>query len=223
MKRKIYILLPAILLSALSASGQVRNDSISVLAFRSNLLIPLTNIGIEIPISNRISIEGDFYSPWIMREWIDKRHPSHQNCFQLVAGTIGGRFWLDGIRNHKESDPLRCLRGHSVGIIASGGIYDFEQEWKGQQGEFAFLGIDYLYGLPLGKGGAHLEFNIGIGYGFNRYHNYDVRYEGGRLISDGGGRIRHRAVPIRLALSLAIPIFRKHTNHIEVQEGRKSE
>lgn len=177
-------------------------------AFRSNLLVPLMNVGIEVPVSERVSLEADFYSPWVMRRWIDKIMPVHKYCFQFVGGDVGCRFWT-----HYR------LCGHSVGVVASGGIYDFERDWKGQQGEFVFIGLDYLYGLPLGKGGVHIEFNLGAGYGIDWYQNYKVRYEGGKLIDDGGRRKCHRLVPIRLAVSIAIPVFWERRVESGIAEG----
>lgn len=198
-----------------------RKDSLfrtPVIAFRSNILVPLMNIGVEVPVSNRVSLEADFYSPWAMREWVDKKMPAHQYCFQFVGGTVGCRFWTGEFHNAKTGDPRYRLRGHSIGIVASGGVYDLGWDWKGQQGEFAFLGADYLYGLPLGKGGAHFEFNIGVGYGINRYNNYVVRHEGGKLVNDGGKQVRYRPVPIRVGISVAIPVFKENKN-TGIKEG----
>lgn len=180
------------------------------IAFRSNLLMPLMNIGIEIPLSNRTSLEADFYSPWVMREWMDRFTTAHKNCFQLVLGTIGYRFWTGKLHDRRDGNPRYRLRGHSIGIVASGGVYDLERNWKGQQGRFAVLGVDYLYGLPLGRGRAHLEFNAGIGYGINWYNDYIVRQEGGKLINDGGKRVRNLPFPVRLGISIAVPVFRKN-------------
>lgn len=199
MKSHVGITILAVLLLRMPVYGReapVRRDSLSrtpVIAFRSNLLVPLMNVGVEVPISDRISLEADFYSPWALREWVDGKLPARQCCFQFVSGTVGCRF-----------------RNLSIGIVASGGIYDFERNWKGQQGEFAFLGVDYLYGLPSGKGGVLFEFNVGLGCGINRFNNYEVKYEGGRLINDGGRHIRFIPVPIRLGVSVAVPVFKKH-------------
>lgn len=205
--------------------GRFKKDSlfkVPVFAFRSNLLVaPLMNIGIEVPICNRISLEADFYSPWAKREWTDKFMPSHKGCVQIAGGTIGCRYWF-GRQHRNNGGDARCrLLGHSLGLVAAGGIYDVERDWKGQQGEGVFVGVDYLYAHPVGKGGVHFEFNIGAGYGIKRYNNYNVRYEGGKLIDDGGRQRRHLPLPVRLGISLVVPICRKYNsnNNTEASEG----
>ena len=40
-----------------------------VIALRSNLLLPLMNVGVQVPLGNRFSIGADWYYPFIRREW----------------------------------------------------------------------------------------------------------------------------------------------------------
>lgn len=185
-----------------------RKDSLlrqSVFAVRSNFLLPLMNVGIEVPVSNRFSLGADFYYPWAMRRWMNEISTPQMNCMQALAFSLEGRIWLGSIHNVSADRKYR-LRGHSIGIIATGGYYDIERNGNGQQGEFYALGADYMYALPLGKGGAHMELSIGAGCAYNPYRNYDVRVAGGHLIGEGPKYGRFVPVPLRVGVSVVIPI-----------------
>ncbi|MBQ0024709.1 MAG: DUF3575 domain-containing protein [Bacteroidales bacterium] len=184
-------------------------ERIPVLAFRSNLLLPAMNVGVEVPLSNRMSIGADWYYPWALRQWMNGWFPSQQNCVQALAGSLELRWWLGQAHSAADGDPLFRLCGHSIGAVVTGGYYDMEYDWKGEQGEFLALGVDYMYALPLGKGGVHFEFNLGAGYAVNLYRNYDVRYEGGHLIGSRPKDMRHLPVPLRARISLVVPIMKK--------------
>jgi len=187
-----------------------RRDSlfrVPAVALRSNLLAPLMNIGVEVPLSNRFSIGVDWYYPWAFRNWIDSCLPSQMYCFQTLFVSVEARWWLGKIHSPSEDRRYR-LRGHSIGVSISGGYYDFEYDGTGQQGEFLSTGLDYLYALPLGKGGAHLEFTLGVGVAWNPYRDYNVRHEGGYLIAEGEKSTRIIPVP-KAGISICIPINAK--------------
>lgn len=209
MGRKFYILILVFLVLPLPMSGQDGNDPVRVpvLAFRSNLLLPLMNIGVEVPLTDYVSIEADFYSPWLPREVFDSNPSGYRYCIQTLAGAVGCRYW-PGDTHRGRSGGGHRLCGHSIGFVASGGIYDFEWDWNGQQGEFVFIGADYLYALPVGRGGVRFEFNLGVGFGVNWYNNYYVQSGNARLLDDGGPQFRHLSAPIRLGISLVLPVFR---------------
>lgn len=192
-----------------------RRDSlfrVPVVALRSNLLCTLMNIGVEVPLSNRFSLGADWYYPWAMRSWVNSAFPAQKYCIQGLAASLEARWWLGDRHSKITGDPRYRLRGHSIGLVATGGYYDGEYDWKGEQGEFIALGLDYMYALPLGKGGAHFEFNLGAGYLLNSYRRYNVRYEGGYLIGDGPKTVRHWPVPMRARVSLVIPITKAQRN-----------
>ena len=52
---------------------------------RTNFLVPLLNLGVEVPIGNRWSVAADYYFPWFFRE------ESHERCFQVLAWNLEGR------------------------------------------------------------------------------------------------------------------------------------
>lgn len=191
------------------AQHSFRRDSlfrVPVVALRSNLLCPLMNIGVEVPLSNRFSIGADWYYPWAMRPWMNSVFSAQKYCMQGLAASIEVRWWLGDKHSASSGDPRYRLRGHSIGVVATGGYYDGEYDWKGEQGEFIALGVDYMYALPLGKGGVHFEFDLGAGFALNSYRRYNVRYEGGHLIGDGPRATRYSPVPLRARISLVIPI-----------------
>lgn len=192
-----------------------RRDSlfrIPVVALRSNLLCPLMNIGVEVPLSNRFSLGADWYYPWAMRSWMNGVFPAQKYCLQGLAASIEARWWFGAKHSVSTGDPRYRLRGHSIGVVATGGYYDGEYDWKGEQGEFIALGVDYMYALPLGKGGVHFEFDLGAGFALNSYRRYNVRYEGGHLIGDGPRATRYSPVPLRARISLVIPITKNGSN-----------
>ena len=124
-------------------------------ALRTNALaVPLTNVGVMIPLGKRVSIGADWYSPWI---W---RNDLHKDCFEFQALDVELRYWFRDRKTRKEQRML----GFSIGAYAAVGHYDFEYDWTGYQGEFWNAGIDFLYAVPLWDGRMHLEFELGIGY-----------------------------------------------------------
>ena len=187
-----------------------------VLALRSNLLLPLLNVGVEYPISNRWSVAADFYYPWCPREWMNAWTPSQMNCLQGLGGYLEGRFWFGA--EHRASEPdygKYRLLGHSLGLIAGAAYYDVEYQGGGRQGELFAAGLGYTYALPLGKkGGVHMEFDIAVGAVYHMWHPYDVREVGGYLLrrkdenSVGIYTVNEwRVLPIRAGVSLVVPIF----------------
>lgn len=174
---------------------------VPVAALRTNLLLPLLNFGLEVPIGNRWSVEADYYYPW---SW---RKSDHKNCFELLFWNVGGRYWF-GKRHTPGEDNYRYrLTGHSVGVYVAGGYYDIERNYSGHQGTFYSVGADYLYAIPIAKGKLHLEFSLGIGYIYSDAQAYRVREEGGRLLrkQDIKNRIGYFG-PTKATVSLVVPI-----------------
>lgn len=166
-------------------------------ALRTNLLVPALNVGLEVPIGNHWSISTDYYYPWF---W-----PSEKNdkCFELLGFMLEGRYWFG--RNRLPEDRLK---GHSIGLYAAGGYYDFEKDYRGMQGEFVSAGVDYTFALPLGsRGSVHLEFMVAIGYIGSQGRTYDVFMEGGPLVPDQNIVKFNYVGPTKAAVSLVVPIY----------------
>jgi hypothetical protein len=189
-----------------------------IVAFRTNFaMIPLTNVGVEVPLSEHWSIGADWYSPWIWRKYHDPFNLYHKEdydawgwCFQFQAADIEARYWFT---NHNKKPEQRLL-GHSIGLYAAAGHYDFEWSQDGYQGEFYNAGIDYLYAWPIFKGKMHMEVELGLGciYSTNQaYENIvldDVCYR-----IPGERKIVPWIGPTRAQFSLVLPIY--------VNTGRK--
>ncbi|MCQ2185053.1 MAG: DUF3575 domain-containing protein [Bacteroidales bacterium] len=175
---------------SLSAQGEKEK-----FVLKTNLLVPLMNIGAGVPVGRNSSLEVDVSYPWLLRGSVNKILPPQKYCCQALAASAVYRYWIEG--------------GHSVGVAASGGFYDMEASGRGQQGEFILAGFDYMYAIALGKGRFGMEFSAGIAFGGLHYENYDVPSEGGRLIGREGRQFRHILCPFRLGACIYVPIFGK--------------
>lgn len=169
-----------------------------VVALRNNLLLLPFNIGIEIPTGNSWSVGVDYYFPWF---WPAGRN---RQCFEMLAWNIEGRYWFG--RNRTEADRLT---GHSMALYAGGGYYDFQRSYKGHQGEYINIGIDYCYAIPVAKGKLHFEFSVGVGYIYSWARPYTVRNDHGQLISDRQKKHIGWIGPTKANISLVVPIYKR--------------
>lgn len=170
-----------------------------LLALRTNFLaIPLANVGVEVPLGPHWSVGADYYYPWIWRDNV------HKDCTEMLAADIEARYWFNGALRTPESRLL----GHSIGVYAAGGYYDFERDWFGHQGEFVNAGVDYLYACPIFGGRSHLEFELGIGYIYSFAQPYDCFEAGEKCYRRVGVKQYVRWFgPTRAQISLVWPIY----------------
>lgn len=208
--QRSYIREPAAPLNPERAARISQRDSllkVPVMAFRSNLLLPAMNLGVEVPIGNRWSVAADWYYPWVWRPWMNAVYPDQKNCAQLLGGYLEARYWFGGRHTPSLENRKYRLSGHSLALIGAGGYYDYGHDWTGRQGEFMALGLDYMYSLILGRGKLHLDFDIALGYFQMQYRNYEVYEEGGKLFGDLQQFHFNSVVPVKAGVSLVIPIF----------------
>lgn len=184
--------------SPLKYARPVSYEQKELFYLRTNLLVPFSNFGIEYCIDNRWSVGADYYFPWIFR------NPDHRNCFQILGGGIEGRYWFGDFRTEEDR-----LEGHSVGVNLSGGYYDFERGYTGNQGEFINIGVDYLYSLPIFGDRLHLEITAGIGYIYSFVKPYDVFEPGGKAYKRGYTKNVNWFGPTKAGVSLVVPIKSK--------------
>ena len=181
-----------------SDTERVENP-VTILAIRSNLLLPALNVGAELPVGNRSSFAVDHYYPWA---WPDK---SNKDCFELLGWSAEYRFWFG-----KEREPSRRLLGHSVALYGSGGYYDFEKDYTGIQGEFFGGGVDYTYAIALGKKGrVNMEFTLAVGYIHANSRKYKVLSDYGPLFKEDGDILFDYFGPTKAAISIVVPIRKK--------------
>ena len=164
-------------------------------AARTNILaVPLANVGLELPLGRHFSLGADVYYPWLPRDG------KQQFCFQFMAAGLEARYWFGRKR----------LLGHSIGLYAAGGLYDFEFDGKGHQGEFTNAGLDYLYAFPLFGGRMHMELELGVGFIYSTAQPYDCFAEGEKCYRRVGVQENVRWWgPTRAQISLVLPIYGK--------------
>lgn len=71
------------------------------------------------------------------------------------------------------------MTGWYAGLYAGGGLYDFEYEAKGYQGEFFIAaGIDAGFAHTINKSGTlRMEYSLGLGYLKTDYRYYESLYD----------------------------------------------
>ena len=187
--------------------GYETAGKIMPVAIRTNFLaIPFANVGIEVPLGQHFSIAADWYSPWMWRKNHSKGIDELGWCFEFQA--VGGevRYWFT---NNKKKPEQRLL-GHSVGIYAAAGHYDFERNYTGFQGKFANAGIDYMFACPIFDGRMHLEFELGLGFIYSPAIPYDTYQPGGKAYYRPGQRTLVQWFgPTRAQVNLVVPIYFK--------------
>lgn len=171
-------------------------------ALRTNLLLPLLNIGMEVPIGNRWSVGVDWYNFWLFR------HDNHKNSTQLQFLSVEGRYWLGKKHRAGEENRQYRLQGHSVGAFVATGKYDFEHNYKGDQGEFIAGGLDYLYAMPICKGRLHLEFSLAVGFLRASAYSYHVYQPGGKGYYDDKNfrEVTRYVGPLKASVALVVPL-----------------
>ena len=172
-----------------------------VFAVRTNMLaVPLVNIGIEFPFGKHFSVGLDYYYPWI------PRNAMHKECTEMLAYGFDVRYWLG-----RDRDPGEArLLGHSFGIYAAGGHYDFQRNWNGHQGTFWNVGFDWMYAVPVFHGRVHMEFEIGLGMIYSLAYPYHCLQEYTECIREPGvTKVIRWFGPTRAQISIVVPIYAK--------------
>ena len=168
---------------------------------RTNLLLPLLNVGAELPLNNRWSVAADVYYPWIPRA------ANHKNCFQAFGVNVEGRYWLGKSHGPGIDNRVKRLLGHSVGAFVMSGYYDWERNYSGYQGDFVMGGVDYLYAMPVFRGKMHLELSLGVGYFYSKATHYDVFESGGKGYREKDyRRIFGYFGPLKASVALVVPL-----------------
>ena len=166
----------------------------------TNLLLPLFNAGVTVPIGSHLSIDATAYYPWLGHD------PANSRCLEARGATLELRWWLaprriDGLEGN-------TLAGHSLALGVFGVQADLEWNNHGIRTEPYGAYLDYGYTFRLGRY-ARLMLSLGVGYARVPWRDYTVFTEGGKLV-------RQRPVldhtesylgPVKAAVSLAIPII----------------
>lgn len=188
-----------------------------IFTLRSNLLLPLMNVGAQIPLGNRFSIGLDWYYPFIYRNW--SPYLDQTNCFQALGPGADFRIYL-GKKHRKGRENWQYrFSGHSIGIYGMYGRYDVEWQFHGEQARFLNAGIDYMYSARIGKRKRmRLDLSVGVGYFQSRAIEYQVFRPGG-LAYKTGRILDHTWIgPTKATVSLVIPI---HAKIEKKEEGKR--
>ncbi len=179
-------------------------DRFPVLAFRTNLLAPLLNIGMEIPLGNLWSMDVEGYYPLL-------GHTPDYSIgldFFYVGGAL--RYWIGEKHNSFPESRMYRLVGHSIGIYGGGGMYDMVMDGNGLIGGFATGGFEYLCSIPVANGKLSIELSIGAGFIFSEVHEYNVRYMDGSYIPIETNVEQFTFFgPTRASIALVVPIYKR--------------
>ncbi len=142
-------------------------------AIKTNLIydaLSLLNVEVEIPIGKRLSIAGEWIFPWWSSD--DGTADSKRNRTQCLQGNIEAKYWFGNRANRA------LLTGWFAGIYAGGGLYDFERDAKGYQGEFIVAaGVSGGYAHTINRSGSlRMEYSAGFGYLSTDYRYYESEY-----------------------------------------------
>jgi hypothetical protein len=171
----------------------------TILAARTNLLIPGLNFGMEIPIGMNWSVGLDYYYPWAVSA-------ENKWCGEMLGWFIDGKYWITGEKY--KWDVNSKLKGHAVGLYAGLGYYDYQKITNGVQGEYVDFGVDYTFALPVAQDKLRLEFNLGVGFIYTLYRPYYPSSDFEDLIKEPGVKYRTTNFigPTRASVSLVYPI-----------------
>lgn len=193
-------------------------ESREIFYLSSNLLCPLANVGVDVALGNTWSMGLGYSYPWLWRA------ADHKHCFQLLSWAVDAHYWFgaERPRNSRSSHASRAsrtsrnsrscrsyedrLEGHSVGMSASFGYYDFERNYQGWQGEFAALAADYRYAWPIFDDRLHLQFSLSFAYLYSVARPYDVPERGGKAYKRNYTQRLHYLGPNAVELSLVLPV-----------------
>lgn len=171
----------------------------TILAARTNLLLPGMSVGIEIPIQEHWSVGFDYYYPWFVSS-------GNKWCVEMLGWFVDAKYWFTNDKTRWTPDSK--LKGHGVGVYAGTGYYDFQNKTEGAQGEYINFGVDYTYALPVANDKLRLEFNIGLGFLKTWYRPYTPSSDYSDLIKEPGVKYRttNFLAPTMAGVKLVWPI-----------------
>lgn len=194
-------------------------------AIKTNLLFDaatLFNIEAEIPLGRRFSVLAEWTFPF----WGGLGNAggvaplpaySEKYTLQMLSGGLEARYWFPRSKSLDNKaqywGDYNPLNGWFVGLYGGAGLYDFQWNGKGMQGEFYIAsGISAGYAHPIGKY-FHMEYSLGFGYVATRYYNYTAM-DGHKVVDirpDGKYDRRQQSFfgPTKLKIALVwIPRFK---------------
>ena len=118
--------------------------------------------------------------------------------------------WLGNKHSAGEDNWQYRLSGHAIGVYGYYGYYDIGYNYKGHQGEFYNVGLDYVYSMRFGyKKLFRLEFTVGVGYIHSGARKYRVYSEGGHAFRTGINKNFNWFGPTKVGISFVLPFYKK--------------
>ncbi len=188
-------------------------------ALKTNLLFDVAtflNIELEVPIGKKFSISGEYSHPW----WIvdNGQADSKRHRLEVISGCVEAKYWI------RKQDNANVLSGFYVGLNAYGGLYDFEYNKNGYQGEFISGGLSLGYAHSINNAGnLKLEYSLGLGYLQTEYSEYYAQYYGEddwRAILEKKGKANWIG-PTRAKVSLSWLLFSTKKRKVKTHKGTK--
>ncbi len=138
-------------------------------ALKTNMLYnaaTITNVEVEVPIGERYSVAAEWVFPW----WTEDNglEDSARNRTQMLNANIEGKYWFG------DREQRATMTGWFAGAYVGGGLYDFERDAEGYQGEFyVAVGASGGYAHKLNRRGSlRMEYSLGVGYLVTDYSYY---------------------------------------------------
>lgn len=164
---------------------------------RSNLFVPLMNVGLGIACGpkGRFMIGADWYYPW------SGSLGNGSWCVEVLAAELSARWYFrDG------TDPYSRATGFWLGLDAMATLYDLCLHSKGFQGEGLAGGLAFGWTFPVGKGHLRMGLEMTVGYAYLQNRRYDV-FEGTAFREGDFMRTIGWWGPLKAAWTLEVPIW----------------
>lgn len=200
--------------STYSINNETKIKYTRPIALKTNLLFDLAtaiNVEAELPIGKQYSVAGEWIFPW----W---KSDSKQRALQLLSGNLEARYWFKPNYSRQDASLMQHnpMTGWFTGFFGGGGLYDFEWNKKGYQGEFFIAtGISGGYVASLSRN-INMEFSLGVGIIKTQYRKYTAIQDGNmewHLIKQLAGNYTWIG-PLRAKVSLVwYPHFSKKRGH----------
>lgn len=138
-----------------------------ILFVKTNLLYDLltaVNASVEVPLTDRLTIEGTYVNPW----W---RNVTHHKTLQIRYGAITPRYYFKN-----SAEPYTSF---FAGLTAGMGKYDLQWTRRGVQGTMWTIAPTIGYSHYIGKRWK-MEYSASVGYLQTKYCKYtqveDTKY-----------------------------------------------
>lgn len=170
-----------------------------VIALKTNLLYDAAtalNVELEVPIKYKYSLAGEWIFPW----WVAKDNGA---ALEVLSGNLELRYWLGS----RRKAPV--MTGVFYGLYAGGGLYDFQWNDNGYQGEFyiaAGFSLGYAHALNKSKN-FRMEYSVGLGYLKTNYRYYEGKLDNKYLVWQHDGEFSWIG-PTKVKMSLVWMLFK---------------